>query len=40
MKPISIAIASLACAGFLSAADYPVKPVPFTDVSFTSEPIG
>jgi hypothetical protein len=29
-------IAVLSCAGFLTAADYPVKPVPFTDVSFTS----
>lgn len=28
--------AVLSCAGFLTAADYPVKPVPFTDVSFTN----
>lgn len=29
------AFAASSCPGFLTAADYPVEPVPFTDVSFT-----
>ena len=31
----ALPLAVLSLAGFLTAADYPVKPVPFTDVSFT-----
>jgi hypothetical protein len=33
--PALAALAALVPAGWLAAADYSVKPVPFTDVSFT-----